>query len=450
MRPTIWLIPIVAVALAPSLSLDATAQQTSTFQVREGGMSFKKVARDVLGATSRSQSGSRAAGLASTGSGGIRIGGSSSVVDVELNALDSACDGCALEVAGDASVFANAFALQRNPNSSLNLQLSSSKQRGELTEDFILQLLKAEQLVDTLVIDNPEQPDSPVKKVQLNSSFDQLSALALTAGDDGRILNSGAHVLTVSPSGNPSTPIVNVAKLRPLRTSSRSVFVSGSIPSSALPIFVGFGDKATQTNVISSKILTSSGGNKNLVKLSVVGFGSTLDPLSGRSASITTSAVSGKSFGSTSPVAVGTTLADIASQYGTTVEALLLLNNLPNDQVDITGLQIEVPADLTTIGFVDNLAGETPTTIAAKFNISVDWLMELNGITDPNFVFDDLSKLQIPGQRPLGSPVLPEALPTNTQLESADYGAYTTFEETYQVQGAAAPLFQNAIRRSFQ
>ena len=449
MRSTGWLVPFVTGILAPGLVFEAAAQQTSTFQVREGGMSFRKVARDVLGATSRSQSGSRAAGLASTGNGGIRVGGSSSVVDVELNPLDSGCDGCALEVAGDSSMFSNAFALQRDPNSSSNLQLISSRERGELTESFILELLKAEDLVDTLVINNPEQPEVPVKKIQLNSSFDQLSALAVTADDQGNVLNSGAHVLTVSPSGKSSSPVVTIAKLHPLRSSSRSVFVSGTNPSSAAPVFVGFGGKATQTNLISSKILTSSGGNKNLVRLSIVGFGATLDPLSGRSASVTTSAVSGKSFGSTSAVAAGTTLADLAAQYGTTVEALLLLNNLPNDQVDITGLQLEVPADLTTIGFVDDLAGETPTSIAAKFNISVDWLMELNGLTDPNLVFDDLSRLQIPGQRPLGSPVLPEALPTNTQLESADYGAYTTFEETYQVEGAAAPLFQNAIRRSF-
>ena len=412
-------------------------------------MSFKKVARDVVGATSRSQSGSRAAGLASTGSGGIRVGGSSSVVDVELNALDSDCDSCSLAIAGESSVFSNAFALQSDPNPTSNLELSASKSRGELTESFILELLKAEDLVDTLVIQDPERPEAPVKKVQLNSSFDQLSALAVTADPDGRVLNSGAHVLTVSPEGENPSPTVKVQKLLPLNSSNRSVYLSGSRTSSAVPDFVGFGGKQTQANLITSRVLNTSAGNKNLVKLSIVGFGATIDPLDGRSASITTSAVSGKSFGSTSPVDAGTTLAELADQYGTTVEALLLLNNLPNDQVDITGLQLEVPADLTTIGFVDDIAGETPTTIATKFNISVDWLMELNGITDPNFVFDDLSKLQIPGQRPLGSEVLPEALPTNTQLESADYGAYTSFEETYQVEGAAAPLFQNTIMRSF-
>ena len=122
---------------------------------------------------------------------------------------------------------------------------------------------------------------------------------------------------------------------------------------------------------------------------------------------------SGISFGMTSPVTAGTTLADLAHQYGTSVEALLLLNDLSTDHVDITGLEIEIPADITTIGLVNNLAGKTPSTVAAEFNINVDWLMELNGIIDADSVFDEDTHLLIAGIQPLGATVLPELLEVN-------------------------------------
>jgi LysM repeat protein len=160
------------------------------------------------------------------------------------------------------------------------------------------------------------------------------------------------------------------------------------------------------------------------------------------------------------------TLEDIAAKYGITVEALRLANNLPDagidiaglnivippidiaglniaiPPIDIAGLNIVIPADLSTVGLYDVLAGDTPTTVAARYGISVSWLMDLNGLTDPGLVFDAAKKLQIPGLKPIGSVALPPAKPLDAVLEYADYGAYTSHSVTYYVEGALTPLFE--------
>ena len=428
---------------------------------RIGGMSLRRRSNDRLGFGSSSQSGTSSGNLSRTQAGGIRIGGASSVVDSFLNEIKSG--EVTSKVASDKKVLGLAFREQKSSPSSLNrrIDIKSSEINGSISDDVVQALLNDDDLVDTILLTNPDDDSRPAKKVQLSDSFTQLDSLLKVLDSNGVSVNNGAHVLEVDSDGSDSGPIFTLKKLTPIETASaQRLFNSDGEEVAVENQYQGYGIGDSSNNTAAMGSALNQSGTTGLSRYTVVGFSTTVDPLFGRSASITTSAVTGKSFGKTSPAAATDTLEDLADRYGTTVEDIVLLNNLPSEDVDITGLILDIPSDLSTIGFACDDSGDcgdtgveqgdTMSEIAEKFGVSVDWLLEMNGVTDPNFVFDDLTKLQIPGRRPAGADPLPEALPTNTQLEQADYGAYTNFEETYQVEGAAAPLFQNSFRRSFE
>ena len=238
--------------------LAVQAQQTSPMVQSTGGMSFKKVNRDRMALRSSSQSGSRASGLAATSSGGIRVGGSSSVVDVVLNALDESCDSCELPIAGDSSVFGNAFDIQSSPNNNSQFQLDSarSKFRGNLTSDFISELLEFNEILRITELPNPEEPLRPIKKVKTNENFTQLSGLAAAQDSNGADLNYGAHVI-FAQSDQSSRPRVSISKLIPFKPASgRSVLVEGGEQRKVSLQFLGVGSPSSASkNLITSNFI---------------------------------------------------------------------------------------------------------------------------------------------------------------------------------------------------
>jgi LysM repeat protein len=143
-------------------------------------------------------------------------------------------------------------------------------------------------------------------------------------------------------------------------------------------------------------------------------------------------------------------LADLAAIYGTTVQELMLANNISSPDVDISGLPLTIPADLSTVGYEEAIQGDTPTIMAQRYGMDLSWLLDLNALSDPNQILAVGTKIRIPGRRPKGSSVLPPAKPQPPELEYADYGAYTTYEVTYYVRGSLTPLFQRTLLEAFQ
>jgi len=121
------------------------------------------------------------------------------------------------------------------------------------------------------------------------------------------------------------------------------------------------------------------------------------------------------------------------------------VNNITNPSQDIQGLSLVVPADFSTVGSVILDSESTPTQLAKRYGISVAWLLDLNGLTDPEQRLNIGNSVYIPGLRPLGSPPLPAAKPFNNNLEYADYGAYTSYSVTYHVEGSLVPLFAQTL-----
>jgi LysM repeat protein/membrane protease YdiL (CAAX protease family) len=84
----------------------------------------------------------------------------------------------------------------------------------------------------------------------------------------------------------------------------------------------------------------------------------------------------------------GDSLADIAALYSTTVEDLLLLNDLLDPNLLYTGQPILVPAPVAppaaNVHVVE--AGETLAAIAERYGTTVEELLSLNDLPDPNNV----------------------------------------------------------------
>jgi LysM repeat protein len=82
-------------------------------------------------------------------------------------------------------------------------------------------------------------------------------------------------------------------------------------------------------------------------------------------------------------------LANIAANYQTTVDELLRLNDLPQPNLLYAGQAIVVPrrsetAASTTVHIVE--AGETLGLIAKRYGTTVEVLLELNHLPDPNAI----------------------------------------------------------------
>ncbi|HEU4760454.1 MAG TPA: LysM peptidoglycan-binding domain-containing protein [Dehalococcoidia bacterium] len=126
-------------------------------------------------------------------------------------------------------------------------------------------------------------------------------------------------------------------------------------------------------------------------------------------------------------VALGDTLWGLSQLYGVSVDTLVALNHIANPNLIIVGQLLELPggsdpspqaAPLPDGGVYVVQPGDTLSGISLRFNVSIDALQETNGIADPNLI--------IAGQRitiaPLqaAAPVVPTPLvrPNDPETEA--------------------------------
>ncbi len=128
----------------------------------------------------------------------------------------------------------------------------------------------------------------------------------------------------------------------------------------------------------------------------------------------------------------GDTLYRVAARYGTTVNALMRANALPNSNFIYAGQRLMIPpssgvpsalANVTTTGSVYTVvAGDTLATVAGRFGTSISELMRVNGLYNPNFIYTG-QRLNIPGRsvRPApqpatvpANPLAPKSVPVTT------------------------------------
>lgn len=84
----------------------------------------------------------------------------------------------------------------------------------------------------------------------------------------------------------------------------------------------------------------------------------------------------------------GDTLSEIAERYGTTYQTLAALNNISDPNLIHPGQTIRIPENSSSASqYYTIRSGDTLSEIAQRFGTSVNTLVSLNGISDPNLIY---------------------------------------------------------------
>jgi len=425
---------------------------TKSQELRDGGMSFKSLNRDNLRMSSSSVSGLRVGGSAEAAGGSINVGSASSDVTSVLNPIQNSTGVTGdLFVAGDRQLWAPTLLLQRDLPTARSVNPTKSVTRGAIDpalKDLLINAAteptKSLNLVELVSIANPSDPSKPYTKVQFSEQYDQLQQHITSKDSNNMLTTNGLHIISFSSQPDPAGQLPSTRDLQ-LKARDKTVnpiakaWQSNQVVDANIK-YLGHASTEPNQNKVEISNTQGSGSTQTHSRFSILGFSTNLNPNEGKTSQLSAYASNNSTVGSIR-AEPNQTLEEIAAKYGTTVEVLRQVNNLPDTLKDIAGLNIVIPADLSTVGLYDVLPGDTPTSVAARYGINVSWLMDLNGLTDPGLVLASGKKLQIPGLKPIGSVVLPPAKPLEAELEYADYGAYTSYQVTYYVEGALTPLF---------
>ena len=104
----------------------------------------------------------------------------------------------------------------------------------------------------------------------------------------------------------------------------------------------------------------------------------------------------------------GETLGSIAARYGVTVNAIMQANGLTNPNYVYVGQTLVIPIGGTTPAVSPSGTtyvvqwGDSLSSIAYRYGITVEALMAANGLTNPNFIYAGQT-LSIPGTGSAGS-----------------------------------------------
>ena len=101
----------------------------------------------------------------------------------------------------------------------------------------------------------------------------------------------------------------------------------------------------------------------------------------------------------------GDTLSGIAAKYGTTVNTLVSLNGISNPNLIYVGEVLKIPAtgsdvNVSTASTMNYTvqSGDTLSGIAAKYGTTVNTLVSLNGISNPNLIYvGEILKIPVSG-----------------------------------------------------
>ena len=113
----------------------------------------------------------------------------------------------------------------------------------------------------------------------------------------------------------------------------------------------------------------------------------------------------------------GETLSEIADRHGVSLTRLMQANGISNPNVITAGQSLRLPGSSAAAsgsargGSVTVQPGDTLSDIADRQGVSLNQLMQANGITNPNMVVAG-QKLVLPGSRRATAVAAPRALPT--------------------------------------
>lgn len=110
--------------------------------------------------------------------------------------------------------------------------------------------------------------------------------------------------------------------------------------------------------------------------------------VSSSNTSTSTSSTSTTSNTSTYTVVAGDTLSAIAKKYGTTVNQLVALNNIANPNLIYVGQVLKINGNVSSnITYYTVVAGDTLSAIAKKYGTTVSQLVSWNNIKNANLIY---------------------------------------------------------------
>ena len=138
-------------------------------------------------------------------------------------------------------------------------------------------------------------------------------------------------------------------------------------------------------------------------------------------------------------VRYGETLTGIARRYGTTIQAIVGLNHLPNASRIFAGQRLVVaaaapaprpaakprPAPVPALRTHRVSSGETLTSIARRYGTSIEAIAKVNGMRNPSFVRTG-TVLRIPGVAAPAPAVVPPSMPASMRALVAKRSAVRT------------------------
>ncbi len=90
----------------------------------------------------------------------------------------------------------------------------------------------------------------------------------------------------------------------------------------------------------------------------------------------------------------GNTLSQIASSYGVSVNHIVEMNNIQNPNLIYPGEKLRITESNNTNlnpviqnNFYTVQSGDTLSSIARRYGVSVSYLVNLNGIRNPNLIY---------------------------------------------------------------
>ena len=113
----------------------------------------------------------------------------------------------------------------------------------------------------------------------------------------------------------------------------------------------------------------------------------------------------------------GETLSEIADRHGVSLTRLMQANGISNPNLVVAGQSLKLPGSSAAAagsargGSVTVQPGDTLSDIADRQGVSLNQLMQANGITNPNILVAG-QKLVLPGSRRATAAAAPRALPT--------------------------------------
>jgi LysM repeat protein len=520
-------------------------------QIIEGGMRFTKRNNDIIRMSSGATTGLQLAGSAAVIGGGINVGSAASDVALELNpVLTTGLNGTGsyVPMAGNPVDWAKTLRLQRRTPISARELIERRKSIGSIDspENSQLRALLQSQpdWIETITKENLKNSRQPVINVQLSEDYDRLySLLGQRDPNTGKQVYRGVAIYSMTGDSSTSSiskiqPIGQLLAWRPATKTSKGEEAVVN------PIFKTHKPPSAEADTINIANFQSSGNSKVLSRFTILGYNKNPDPMAGKTSYLSAFVANTKTVGSLRATrgADGTppTLDKIARKFGVPIQQLMQANGISDPSQDIEGLTLTVPADFSTVEAVKVDTATTPAMLAKLYGLDVNWLLNLNGINNPdqplaagtNFYVPGLKEpkriildknttpselakvygvsvslllslngltdsqqalnagtsLTLPSTRILGTvvldqtespaeiakrfgvsttalqelnglsdsnqklgigttiaipspPLLPDAKPSNSALEYADYGAYTNYIVTYHLEGSLVPLF---------